>query len=184
MPSFTIHIAVAKEYIKKHRFEILNEDEFIEGSIAPDLEDDMITPAKDKNKTHYGDWNIWPVEIHFDKLFKEKKVNLNQDFWKGYLLHLLTDLYFYTKAFPKETKYIIENNDSFYKDYNCLNKDIMKKYNIDIIENLKNYMIFAHGKTRYLEKEKIISFIEEVSKINLDEEIEKINKKKGVVYSI
>lgn len=36
MPGFTIHIAVAKEYIKKHKDEIKNEEEFIKGIIDPD----------------------------------------------------------------------------------------------------------------------------------------------------
>lgn len=177
MPSFTIHIAVAKEYIKKHKSEIEDECEFIKGNYAPDLEVDMKTPAKDKNKTHYGNWDIWPVEIRFLEFFYDEKVDLSKDFWKGYLLHLLTDEYFYTKTFPKETQYILENNDSFYKDYNCLNKDIMEQYNINIIEDIKKYMTFIKGKTKYLEKDKIISFIEEMSDIDLDEEIKRLNKK-------
>lgn len=36
MPGFTIHIAIAKEYAKKHEKEIKSMDEFIEGTIAPD----------------------------------------------------------------------------------------------------------------------------------------------------
>ena len=36
MPGFTIHIAIAKEYARKHKEEIRNIDEFIEGTIAPD----------------------------------------------------------------------------------------------------------------------------------------------------
>ena len=55
MPGFTIHIAVAKEYAKKHPKEIRDVDEFIKGSIAPDnisLENSDI----DKSTTHYGKW--------------------------------------------------------------------------------------------------------------------------------
>lgn len=177
MPSFTMHMAIAKQYIRKHKSEIINEVEFIKGSIAPDLEEDMKTIAKDKNKTHYGQWNIWPIEINYNNFLKDSRVNLNQDFWKGYLLHLLTDEYFYTKTFSKETQYILENNDSFYEDYTCLNKDIMEKYNIDLIEDLKKYMTVIQAKTKYLEKDRIISFIEEVSNLNLDEEIEKIKER-------
>ena len=36
MPGFTIHIAIAKEYAKKHKKEIINEEEFVEGTISPD----------------------------------------------------------------------------------------------------------------------------------------------------
>ncbi len=45
MPSFLIHIAVAKQYLKKHKE--YDEKEFIKGTIAPDL-------IEDKTKSHYG----------------------------------------------------------------------------------------------------------------------------------
>ena len=53
----------------------------------------------------------------------------------------------------------------------------MEQYNINIIEDIKKYMTFIKGKTKYLEKDKIISFIEEMSDIDLDEEIKRLNKK-------
>ena len=37
MPGFIIHIAVGKEYIKKHENEIKDVDEFIKGIVAQDL---------------------------------------------------------------------------------------------------------------------------------------------------
>ena len=37
MPGFVIHIAVAKEYINKHKNEIKDEKEFLNGVVAPDL---------------------------------------------------------------------------------------------------------------------------------------------------
>ena len=36
MPGFVIHIAIAKEYERKHKNEIKNTEEFIKGAIAPD----------------------------------------------------------------------------------------------------------------------------------------------------
>ena len=37
MPSLTIHIAIAKEYYKKNKLKIDNYDDFISGTIAPDI---------------------------------------------------------------------------------------------------------------------------------------------------
>ncbi len=45
MPSFLIHIAVAKQYLKNHKE--YDEKEFIKGTIAPDL-------IEDKTRSHYG----------------------------------------------------------------------------------------------------------------------------------
>lgn len=50
MASFTIHIAVAKNIIKKNKNEIKDYKDFIDGTIAPDL-------STDKNISHYGIWN-------------------------------------------------------------------------------------------------------------------------------
>lgn len=56
MPGFTIHMAIAKQYTKKYNSEIKNEDEFIKGAIAPDMNENLDGPAEDKSKTHYGKW--------------------------------------------------------------------------------------------------------------------------------
>ena len=37
MPGIVIHIACAKEYIRKHKNEIKNIDRFIKGTIEPDI---------------------------------------------------------------------------------------------------------------------------------------------------
>ena len=45
MPSFDIHLAIARNYVKNHK-EITNVQDFIKGSIAPDL-------VPDKRISHY-----------------------------------------------------------------------------------------------------------------------------------
>ncbi len=169
MPSFVIHIAVAKEYIKNHKNEIKNQEEFIQGAIAPDLIS-IINKNEDKSKTHYGKWNNVDMEINLDKFLLDSKVDMEKDYWKGYFLHLLTDKKFYMECFRKETENSIDNNDTFYYDFDCLNKPIIEKYEIgkDYDENVTKYMKFVIGKPKYLKEEKVIKFIDEISKSNIN----------------
>ena len=83
MPGFTIHIAIAKEYMKKHKNEIKNEDEFIKGVIAPDMNEKLDGPTEDKSKNHYGKWGKYEVTTHIDDFLKDAKVNMEQEFWYG-----------------------------------------------------------------------------------------------------
>lgn len=179
MPGVTIHIAIAKSYIKKHKSEIKDEQEFINGSIAPDLDETMMQSAKDKNITHYGKWGILPVQTNIDKFLEDPIVDINKDYYKGYLLHLLTDLYFYNKIFKEECFEMKKNNDKLYYDYDCLNGILIEKYKIDILENIKRNMCIIDGSPKYLDKDKIINFIEEISSLNL-KDIIKIVKEKGM----
>lgn len=179
MPGFTIHIATAKEYMKKHKLEIKNEQEFINGAIAPDMNENLEGPAEDKSKTHYGKWGKYEVTTYIDKFLKDLKVNLEDDFWKGYFLHLLTDHYFYNKVFKEEHQQIIKNNDRFYYDYDCLNRSLIERYKIDILDNIKKFMNMYEEKPKYLKESKIIDFIEEISSMNIEDKIE-IIKREGM----
>ena len=49
MPSFLVHIAVAKEYMRKHKNDVDNEEEFIKGTVEPDFTDN-------KYETHYHNY--------------------------------------------------------------------------------------------------------------------------------
>ena len=51
MPSFVIHLAIGKEYIKKNK--IKNEKEFLRGSIAPDFKNDWKSINKEKKESHF-----------------------------------------------------------------------------------------------------------------------------------
>ena len=52
MASFSMHLAVAKLYLKNHPEEDV--DEFVKGSIEPDL-----VPYNEKGRTHYGLHAAW-----------------------------------------------------------------------------------------------------------------------------
>ena len=158
MPGFTIHLAIAKQYITKNQTKIKLPEEFIKGSIAPDLNEDMTQIATNKSQTHYGKWGNWRCETNIDEFLKDERVDINQDFWKGYCLHLLTDYYYYNKIFTREIQEAIKNKDNFYNDYDCLNKTLIEKYKLSILDNIKKYMYEIDGEPKYLKIDKIIRF--------------------------
>ena len=172
MPGYTIHIIIAKEYIKKHPNEIKDIDEFIKGNISPDL-------TTDKNISHYGIWNDNTTEINFNKMKCDKKVDFKEDFWKGYFYHLFIDNKFYNDYFDIEWHNSINNNDNLFNDYFILNKKLIEDFGIDINiypNNIKEKMIPLYGdaKTKYLDYKKTKKFINIMSQINIPEEIKKI----------
>lgn len=177
MPGFNIHIAVAKQYMKKHEGEIKNEKEFLDGTIRPDMEEDLVQICKDKTKTHYGNLgykNDGTFETNFDEFLEDEKVDISKDFYKGYLLHLLTDYYFYNKYFNKELLEVIKNNDLFHYDFDCTNKMLEDKYDIVLSDNLKKFTGYSDGKPKYINPKKLLDFIEEVSSISLEKQIKSI----------
>ena len=177
MPGFTIHIATAKQYIKKHKLEIKNEEEFIKGVIAPDLNKELDGPPEDKSKTHYGKWGKYEVTTYIEQFLNDANVDISKDFWKGYFLHLLTDHYFYKKYFKKEHDEIVKNNDRFYYDYDCLNKSLIERYKINVFENIKKYMNIYQAEPKYLKQSKVIDFIDIISNMNIQEKVDLIKQK-------
>lgn len=103
MPSFTIHLAVAKKYLEKHKNE--NEEEFYRGVIDPDL--------KDKATSHFGKYSSEPDLNRYCR-----EVGLNSSYKRGYFLHLLTDDLFYNK-------YLEGFSEEIYDDYNRINQAII-----------------------------------------------------------
>lgn len=179
MAGFTIHLAVAKQYEKKHPKEIIEEKEFLKGSLAPDLNEEMTDTQKNKNKSHYGKWGNGNIEVNLVDFLQDPKVEIKEDFWKGYFIHLLTDYYFYHVYFVKEFAKVIESKEKFYNDYDCLNKILLCKYNITPSEKLKKWMGIKEDKPKYLTEEKVIQFIEEISDLSMKEQI-KIIQEKGM----
>ena len=101
MPGYVIHLAVAEEYLRKHKNKGEEYEEFIKGVIYPD----SIVP---KSKTHYG------KESSLSNVFEFLKVNkINNSFNRGYFLHLLTDYLFYNR-------YIDHTSKDIYNDYDIL----------------------------------------------------------------
>lgn len=149
MPGYVIHLAVAEEYIKKHNNKKENYDEFIAGVIAPD-------GVKDKSITHYGRNSGEP---NLDRFLKEH--SFESSFDRGYFLHLLTDYLFYNK-------YIEVFSDDMYNDYDILNKYLIEKYDVKILNKFKDKVFFKEGQLKILSKELCNRLIKEISDLDID----------------
>jgi len=182
MPSLTIHLAVGMEYLKN--FEILNKETFLDGVMAPDL---IGRQGKiQKRQSHFSDEffdNMTLKEVceaHVNLYSYLSKTEIKNDYDRGYFLHLLTDYLFYTKfvfeqIFKKDNSIQInkENSKALYDDYNCVDKHIETKYNVN---NSKNPWAGSgeDGEPKYFKKADLYKFIDICSKIDLEKIREKV----------
>lgn len=150
MAGYVIHLAVAEQYIKNFPNDIEDYNEFIEGVIYPDS-------VSDKSLTHYGPESSKPNL----KAFLEEN-QIDNCYNKGYFLHLITDYLFYNKLLEVFSKDI-------YNDYDILNKPLIEKFDVKVPESVKGKAFLKVGKTKLLELDSTISFIEEVAKYKLDD---------------
>lgn len=158
MAGYVIHIAVGKEYLRKHKEESDDEEDFMQGVIAPDK-------LSDKTQTHYGKGRQ-KVDL---QLFLEKNT-LDMSYQRGYLLHLLTDYLFYHVYF--------HNLPPVYDDYDRLNKRIIEKYELAIPEPLKKYAKITEGEPNILKEDIIDQMIKEISEKSIQKHIEEIERSK------
>lgn len=147
MPGYVIHLAIAKKQIELNN--IQNEEEFIRGTIAPDL------LKQSGIDSHYGNSS----NPDFKKFLENHKVK--SDYNNGYFLHLVTDYMFYKK-------YLDRWSPKIYDDYNVLNRLLVEKYNIQLPEKIQNYVKFEDKPLTILNLDDIISFIETVGKIPIN----------------
>ncbi len=166
MPSWCIHIAIASEYIKKHKNEIKDKEEFLKGTIDPDISDN-------KYESHYDNYK----EKHNGISPFLKKEKVESDYWKGYFLHLVADDLFYNKIFKKETEYVENNDLSFYHDWECLNKDLIKTYKIEklLTDRVKKNCEIVNGDPEYIDFTRVKNFIDGISEVAIEKQIEEIN---------
>lgn len=114
MPGFTIHVAIANEYMRKYSKEIKDKEAFIKGTIAPDLNDN-------KYESHYG--NRAENHVGLSNFIKQTEIDMNSDYGKGYFLHLLADELFYYKELNEKPELLT---------YRRIKKFIHKLSNISI----------------------------------------------------
>ena len=101
MPASRIHEVVAKELNKEYK---LDDILFRIGAVAPDSWRNVQTDSgvKDKKLTHFWDFRIKNGQANDYEEFYLKYYNeLNNPFYFGYLVHLITDQYWKTYIDPK-----------------------------------------------------------------------------------
>ena len=149
MAGYVIHLAIAEEYLRKHKDVKEDYEEFIKGVIYPDS-------VTDKSLTHYG---IKSSKVILKDFLQDNEIN--NSYMRGYFLHLITDYLFYNKYLEKFSKDI-------YNDYDILNKRLIEKYNVVLPENVQNNVFYKEGETKILTMELAIKIIDEISDLNLN----------------
>lgn len=167
MPSYVIHVAIGQEYIKKHPGNIQNKEQFIQGVIAPDRDEN-------KQKAHFCITDRTNIQL-CDYI---KTHSILSDYEKGYYLHLLTDYLFYSVMFKEENKTAQKEGVGLYSDYDVLTKPLILKYQVELPKEIEQYSRFVEGKLTYLAFDKISEFIDLVSSFQIEEEIENRLSKK------
>lgn len=155
MAGYAIHIAIAKEYLKKHKE--YNEIEFMKGTIYPDT-------VKDKTLTHFSNKSA-------NSNLKEflKKYSIQNSYYAGWFLHLIVDREFYQNYLNNWDQRKDVNREILYQDYDILNKEIMEKYKITFPKEIQKFAILKEGELTYIKRETIFKFIDKMSKINVED---------------
>ena len=180
MPCLAMHLAVAKEYLKRHPEE--NKEEFILGTIAPDINIENINKhingvEGDKNSHHFGEnYNTSDAieymkrKINFQKFFNSN--DLSTSFLRAYFLHLICDYKFFGEYITKDDIKgitIDEIKEKGYADYNRITPKIIEKYDLEIPEKIKDIISgISDGKLEILNEQKVYEFIEDMSKIDIE----------------
>lgn len=168
MPSLVIHLAIAKRYTELHPDKISNLSDFRKGSIAPDLSKDFsrMLSKPEKKTTHY---HFKPEEnaVDFEMFKRDERVNLLDDYWKGYYAHLLADHLFYTSVFKQEVEQAARNNADLYNDFTIMTSQIIEDFHpkLDIAyvtDAVKQCLAIKHEECKYLDYAKVHDFIEKM----------------------
>ena len=181
MPCLAMHLAIAKEYLKKHPEE--NKGEFILGTIAPDVNIPNINNyingiTEDKNGHHFGEnYNTndaieyMKKKVNFQKFLNDN--NINTSFLRAYFLHLISDYLFfgeYITGKDIENLSFVEIRDKGYADYNRITLKIIEKYNLEIPEGIKDIVSgVSDGKLELINEEQVYRFIKEMAQIDIQQ---------------
>lgn len=130
MPSLDIHIAIARKYLKKYN-DIKDEISFIKGNLEPDLVDDRIASHYTIKTDDRVLYHILKNKIGLSDYLNSKRVN--NDYEKGYFLHLVTDFIFFNQFFDDEYIKITEYGNfkkDLYYSYNIIHSYLIDNYDI------------------------------------------------------
>ncbi|MBR1417058.1 MAG: zinc dependent phospholipase C family protein [Bacilli bacterium] len=135
MASAIIHLCVAK---KVNSYLQMDERHFSLGAIAPDMAKIV---GMSKNKSHFlNDEENEDTPPHYERFISKYKDDLNKPFEMGYLVHLMTDYYWFKDyVYQYINKYTNNKNTTYtalkeiiYNDYTSLNQDLIDDYMLDL----------------------------------------------------
>lgn len=181
MACATIHLAIAKKYLEKHKN--INWDDFIAGTLYPDVD-------SDNDATHYTDKirgkdNVSHVRGKVNLYAFLKEHESLDDFELGWFLHLVTDYLFFEECFTNDYLLGISYEEfckELYHAYYCVNLYLEEKYNLNREYYYKAYPDAYYSGIPYeeciLPRKTVDNFIERVDKIDLNAYIEKIKENK------
>ena len=147
MPSYMIHLAVAKKYLETHKEK--DPCTFYAGVMAPDV--------LEKPASHFGSCSSEPGLSRF-----ALEIGLDNSYKRGYFLHLVTDYLFYNKHLSGFSKEI-------YRDYDVINSQICQRYGICPPRSVAHVVKFIDGNTTFLDKDRLFEFIESFESIDLSD---------------
>lgn len=178
MASAVIHLCVAK---KIHNYLQNDERIFSLGAIAPDIAKQI---GESKNKSHFLSEDANEDELPDYKRFVEKyKSDMNNPFEQGYLVHLLTDYYWFKDFIPKMIKDYTGSNDVrytalkhiIYNDYTSLNQDLIDAYMLDLYY-FQNKIEYPKSKIEEIPMDKLDILVDKLGLM-----IKNLNQKKLLI---
>ena len=95
---------------------------------------------------------------------------MDNGYYSGWFLHLITDRLFYEEYLNDWENRDDADGEKLYEEYYMINEAIIEKYNIPLVEEVKDYMVYRKEENlTYIDKETLYQFIDEISSINLQE---------------
>lgn len=185
MPCLAIHLAVAKKYLEKHPED--NNKDFILGTIVPDINypniDQYINGVSDDKNSHHFGLNYktndlieyMKKKVDFNLFFQNNDINTT--FLRAYFLHLLCDYYFFGEYISDDRITNLSLMDAVkigFNDYNLITPRLIKKYNLDVPEEIKEIISGEGiGEIKLLKEDIVDKFIEEMANLDLYSEKKK-----------
>ncbi len=137
MASAIIHLCIAREVNKVLK---MNEYDLLLGAIAPDISKQI---GETKEISHFLDHTNEDDIPNIDRFLAKYRNDLHNPFTMGYLIHLLTDKYWFRDyIYQFIERYTRENvkmkvtytaiRDLIYNDYTNLNADLIDKYTLPL----------------------------------------------------
>ena len=178
MASAVIHLCVAK---KVNSFLKMDERIFSIGSIAPDI---AKLVGETKNKSHFLDEDeSEDTPPHYERFIEKYKSELNKPFELGYLVHLMTDYYWfkdyvyeYINKYNSELSYTAMR-EIIYNDYTRLNQILIDDYMLDLYY-FSNKIEYPKSKIKEIPMDKLDVLINKMGLIISD-----VDSKKTIIMN-